>query len=127
MRIRKKVLIVDDDKSRLHNTLDLLESDEIEVVTHTSVFGVTSLVKSMQPYLVLFDINMTLPGDKLASLIHDYCDASDIPVFFCSFNDESSMVESLTGTGSPGYAWKGDPSDIWIKIKRDISQQAKNS
>ena len=49
MRIRKKVLVVNDDKLHLYKARDLLESDEIEVVTHTSAFGVTSLVRLMLP------------------------------------------------------------------------------
>ncbi len=96
------------------------------MVTHTSAFGVTSLVRLMQSDLILLDINMmALSGDKLASLIRDYCNSSCIPVVFHSFNDESSLLESVTASGIPGYTWKGDPADLRIKIKRDISKQAK--
>jgi len=126
MRIRKKVLVVNDDKLHLYKARDLLESDEIEVVTHTSAFGVTSLVRLMHPDLILLDINMmALSGNKLASLIRDYCDFSCIPVIFHSLNDESILLESVTATGVPGYTWKANPADLRIKIKRDISRQAK--
>lgn len=80
------------------------------MATHTSAFGVTSLVRLMQPDLILLDINMmALSGDKLASLIRDYCNSSFIPVVFHSCNDESSLLESVTVSGVPGYTLERGP------------------
>jgi len=114
-QIRKKVLVVNDDKSHLYETRDLLENEEIEVVTHTSAFGVTSLVRLMQPDLILLDINMMAQSSgKLAMLMRDYCDSCCIPVVFHSFNDETNLVECMMATNITGYAWKGI---LWTILK----------
>ncbi len=67
---RKKVLIIDDDELHLYKAKELLQNDQIDVVTLKNWLGVTNLVKKLQPDLLLLDINMSaLSGDRLASLL----------------------------------------------------------
>jgi len=123
MWIREKVSVVDNDKLHRYKTLDLFESDEIEVVTHATAFGVTGYVGSMQPDLIHLDINMpALAGDKLPSLPPDY---SYPFVFLSSFTHpitSAAWWDNVTTTGEPGYPWKGNLDDFRIKVRRDISE-----
>ncbi len=126
MRNREKVLVVDKNEVHLDRARNLLESDEIEVVTHTGAFGVTSRVRVMQPDLILLGINVPpLSDDNLASLLHNCCDSNRIPVIFQSSDDEGSMVESVKIHSVQGYICKGDPADLRIKVKMVLNKQSK--
>jgi DNA-binding NarL/FixJ family response regulator len=75
-------------------------------------------MRLMQPEIILLNISMmALSGDKLASLIRDYCYSSCIPVAFDSFNDERSLLGSVTASGVPGYTLERDLVDLRIKMK----------
>jgi CheY-like chemotaxis protein len=119
MQSKKKVLIVDDDAMHLYTTKELLQNDHIEVVTHRGGFGVTKLVSSMLPDLVLLDINMPgLSGDGLASLLRFNSATSKIPIVFHSSNDEDSLRESVETHGVRGYICKGNIADLRVKVNQ---------
>ncbi len=119
MHNRKKVLVVDDDEMHLYTTRELLESDQVEVITHKDCFGVTNHVRDEQPDLVLLDINMpALSGDRLASIIKPYCQLTHIPIVFHSSNDEDSLRELVRIHGVQGYICKGNVNDLRNKVRQ---------
>lgn len=121
-RNKKKVLVVDDDDLHLYTTKELLQSERLEVVTHQHGFGVTSLMKQLQPDLVLLDINMpALAGDKLATLLCSNSDISHIPIVFHSSNDEDSLRKLVQAHGVRGYICKGDVAALRHKVREYLS------
>ena len=121
-RNKKKILVVDDDELHLYTTKELLQDEHIEVTTHKGWLGVTNVVRSLQPDLVLLDINMpALSGDKLAGLIKPYCEAMKTPIVFHSSNDEDSLRESVATHGVQGYICKGNIADLRKKVNQYLS------
>jgi CheY-like chemotaxis protein len=122
MRSKKKVLIVDDDELHLYTTKELLQNEEVEVVTHKNWLGATNRVREVRPDLVLLDVNMpALSGDKLAAIIKPYCDAGGTPIVFYSSNDEDSLRELAATHGVRGYICKGDIIDLRCKINKYLN------
>jgi CheY-like chemotaxis protein len=117
MRAKKKVLMVDDDELHLYTSKELLENEQIEIITHSSGFGVTNLVSQLQPDLVLLDVNMpALSGDRLAQLLCFNKDTKHIPVVFHSSNDEDSLRGIVNTYGAKGYICKGNIAELRRKV-----------
>jgi DNA-binding NarL/FixJ family response regulator len=108
---KKKVLVVDDDELHLYTTKELLQDECCEVITHKSNLGigVTTLVRDVQPDLILLDVNMPgLSGDQLAKLLR----WRNAPFIFYSSNDEDSLRELAAQYGAKGYISKGDIAEL---------------
>lgn len=117
MRNKKTVLVVDDDEMHLYTTKELLQDERITVHTHLNGFGVTNLVRELQPDLVLLDINMpALSGDNLAALLHANDSTARVPVVFHSSNDEDSLRKIAAIHGARGYICKGDIAGLRNKV-----------
>lgn len=118
---KKKVLVVDDDELHLYTTKELLQTEHCEVITHKNGFGVTSLVRSLQPDLILLDINMpALSGDNLIYLIQGHGDEGRIPILFYSSNDEDTLRASAAAHGAQGYVCKGNIADLRKKVEHHL-------
>ena len=108
-KIKKKILLIDDDENCLIATKDLLEEEGYEVITHQNAFGSTNLIREVQPDLVLLDINMpALSGDTLLSVFRLNEKTKDVPIVFYSSNDEDSLRKAVSEHGVRGYICKGD-------------------
>ncbi len=120
---KKKVLIVDDDDVHLYTTRELLqEENDCEVITHKNGFGVTNLVRMVQPDLVLLDVNMPgLSGDNLAALLLSNNTTRTTKVIFYSSNDEASLRESVVRHGVADYICKGNIADLRNKVRRHLA------
>lgn len=115
---KRKVLVVDDDDIHLYTTRELLQEEQFEVVTHKNGFGVTNLVRMLQPDLVLLDINMPgLSGDNLVGLIQANDKTGATKVIFYSSNDETSLRESVARHGAADYICKGNIADLRKKVR----------
>ncbi len=124
-RNKKMVLVVDDDELHLYTTKQLLEHDELEVITKKSGFGVTNLVNMLQPDLVLLDINMPgLSGDNLAELLHGNDRTRNTPIIFYSSNDEDSLRQSVALHGVRDYICKGNIADLRKKVNEHVGLTA---
>jgi DNA-binding response OmpR family regulator len=86
-----RVLVVDDDEMQLELVQRILRLDGFEVATASAAIGVTSMVRSFQPHVVLFDANMpALPGHLLLGIVRRHADASVKLVLFSAL-DESKL------------------------------------
>ena len=122
MQTKKMVLVVDDDEMHLYTTKELLQDDRIEVLTHKNGFGVTNLVRELQPDLVLLDINMpALSGDGLAALLLANDSTARVPIVFHSSNDEDSLRKIVATYGARGYICKGDVAGLRNKVNHYLS------
>jgi len=116
-KIKKKILVIDDDEIHLITAKELLENAGYEVITHHNWFGSTNVIKKLQPDLVLLDINMpALPGDELSVILRSNDRTKDVPIVFYSSNDEDSLRQAASEYGVRGYVCKGDICNLRRKI-----------
>lgn len=114
--LKKRILIVDDDKAHLQTTEALLRSAGYEVVTHDTPFRTTEMIQTWRPDLVLLDVNMPgLAGDRLCTLIRGNR-RIQTRIFFHSSNDETSLRQAVAEYGADDYVCKGDISGLSRKV-----------
>jgi two-component system OmpR family response regulator len=117
MQKKKIVLVIDDDEIHLYTAQELLQSEQVEIITHQGSFGVTNLVNKIKPDLLLLDINMpALSGSSLAEILLPYCNEIKTPIVFYSSNDEDAMKDIVAEKGVHGYICKGDPDALRTKV-----------
>jgi PleD family two-component response regulator len=125
-RIKKRILIIDDDERHLISAKVILEEEGYEVITHYGGFGATNVVKEVQPDLVLLDINMpALSGDKLSSLLLSNDKTKNVPIVFYSSNDEDDLRRAVLEYGVKGYICKGDIFVLKKKVAFYLGQMDK--
>lgn len=106
--LKKRILIVDDDKNQLFTTRALLELAGYEVTVHDTPFRTSEIIQTWRPHLLLLDINMPgLAGDRLCSLIRSNRRISTL-ILLHSSNDENSLRLAAEEHGADGYVCKGD-------------------
>ncbi len=117
---RKRILIIDDNELHLYTTKALLQDDRYEVITHQNGFGVTDLVATLKPDLILLDMNMpVLSGEQVAFLIRLNSGNIRLPILFFSSYDEDTMRESASLCGA-GYIYKGDIAGLRQRVSQYI-------
>ncbi len=71
--VKPKVLVVDDDALQIDLVARTLRADGFEVQTSIQSIGVSNVVRTFLPDLVLLDVNIpALSGDKLVALARKY-------------------------------------------------------
>jgi CheY-like chemotaxis protein len=114
----KQILLVDDDERLLLTTRAFLEREGYSVTITSSPFGVSKLARSLQPNLILIDVNMPgLSGDGLAEVLSRNDQVSSIPVLFYSSNDAESLREKAARLRVAGYVCKGDLRELATKVR----------
>jgi PleD family two-component response regulator len=116
-KVKKKILVVDDDEKHLISTQEILTIEGYEVFTYSWWLGVTNFVKKLKPDLVLLDINMpALSGTGLSSLLLSNSGTKNIPIVFYSSNDEDSLRKAVSEYGARGYISKGNIYELKRKV-----------
>ncbi|NMO16222.1 response regulator [Pyxidicoccus fallax] len=104
MKIR--ILVVDDDQDQLALAERTLSAYGFDVRTHRSSLGVSNLVRTSAPDLVLLDVNIpALSGDKVLALARAQAPASTKFILF-SASDESKLRALARASGADGYISK---------------------
>ncbi|MBZ4418685.1 response regulator [Myxococcus sp. RHSTA-1-4] len=104
MKIR--VLVVDDDQDQLVLAERTLSAFGFDVRTHRSSLGVSNLVRTSAPDLVLLDVNIpALSGDKVLALARAQAPAGTKFILF-SASDESKLRALARASGADGYISK---------------------
>ncbi|MCK8498931.1 MULTISPECIES: response regulator transcription factor [Myxococcus] len=104
MKIR--VLVVDDDQEQLTLAERSLSAYGFDVRTHRSSLGVSNLVRTTMPDLVLLDVNIpALTGDKVLTLARGQAPVGTRFVLF-SASDESQLRKLALESGADGYITK---------------------
>jgi CheY-like chemotaxis protein len=117
-RKEKRILVVDDDDRHLHLAREVLESEGYLVHTHASGFGVTGIVQSFRPDLILLDITLPgLSGDDLAAFLLADDRTRHVPIVFYSSLDETSVISSTVRRRVRGYIRKGDIEELRSKVR----------
>lgn len=101
-----RVLVVDDDQVQLELVERTLRADGIEVKTCSSPIGVTNLIVSFAPRLVLLDVNIpALSGDRLLGISRKWAPEGTRFVLY-SANDESKLRGLAREVGADGWISK---------------------
>jgi len=101
-----RVLVVDDDPLQLELVERTLRADGIEVKTCTSPIGVTNLIVSFAPRLVLLDVNIpALSGDRLLGISRKWAPEGTRFVLY-SANDEAKLRGLAHEVGADGWISK---------------------
>jgi two-component system OmpR family response regulator len=116
----KRILVIDDDAKHLMTVKEILETEGHDVYTHNKPFGSTQLARTLEPDLILLDVNMPgLSGDTLARLLRSH---SEAPIVFYSSNDEDSLRQMVRFHKVNGYICKGDLYGLRVKVADYLAQ-----
>ncbi|MBU8899349.1 response regulator [Corallococcus sp. H22C18031201] len=117
MKIR--VLVVDDDQDQLVLAERTLSAFGFDVRTHRSSLGVSNLVRTTTPDLVLLDVNIpALSGDKVLALARAQAPKSTRFILF-SASDESKLRALAQASGADGYISKSvQGADLAKKLEQ---------
>jgi DNA-binding response OmpR family regulator len=101
-----RVLVVDDDQDQLALAERALSAYGFDVRTHRSSLGVSNLVRTSAPDLVLLDVNIpALSGDKVLALARAQAPAATKFILY-SASDESKLRALARASGADGYISK---------------------
>lgn len=121
-KVKKRILVIDDDERLLETTKGILEAEGFDVMTHCGSLGSTNLVKSAVPDMVMLDMNMpALSGETLAKVFRLNDKTKDIPVVFYSSNDEDTLRSAVAVHGAKGYICKGNLYDLRAKVHKFLA------
>jgi DNA-binding response OmpR family regulator len=103
---RIRVLVVDDDQEQLSLVKRTLSSYGFEVHTHTTSLGVSRLVRSETPDLVLMDVHLpALNGDKVLAVARTQANLKTKFILY-SASDETRLRTLALRSGADGYLTK---------------------
>ena len=101
------VLLVDDDHDVLESTTQLLMAKGLRVITSTSPFGVSNLVRQHAPDVVVLDVRMpALDGRTLATLLAKQPGTVTPIVIFYSGIDEPELQKLTRQLAGARYVLK---------------------
>jgi DNA-binding response OmpR family regulator len=110
-----RVLIVDDDQLQLELMERSLRIEGFQVATSSSVFGVSNIMRSFEPDVMLIDVHIpALSGDQLLGLARR--NAPDTTRFVLYSSCDEWRLKSLA---------KDTNADGWISKSADAAQVAK--
>jgi CheY-like chemotaxis protein len=105
----RRILVIDDDRTHLVTTQELLEEEGYQVFIQPSPFGATERIMVTRPDVVLLDVNMpALSGEALLPILKGREQTRATPVVLYSSNDESALRAAAARLGAAGYVCKGD-------------------
>lgn len=119
-----RVLIVDDDARTLDLVERTLRADGFEVMACSSPLGVTNLIMSFMPRIVLVDVHIpALSGDQLIAISRKWAPPSTLFVLY-SASDEGRLRGLAREVGADGWISKSvTGSDLTARL-RQYAQKA---
>lgn len=119
-RPSRKVLIVDDSATTREAVRLILEDEGFDVIAPDSVFGVTTLVMSERPDLILMDVNMpALEGNRIVELLRSRRWGQDAVVLLHSSLPEAELQQLTEDCGADGYLKKTLDPELLPRQVRD--------
>lgn len=123
--LSKKVLIVDDSATTREAVRLILEDEGFQVLCPESVFGVTTLVMSERPDIILMDVNMpALEGNRIVELLRSRRWGQEAVVLLHSSLPEGELQRLTRACGADGYLKKTlDPELLPQQIRGWLRQR----
>ncbi|MBE5853714.1 MAG: response regulator [Lachnospiraceae bacterium] len=128
LKVKKKILVVDDSGTTLRSIKEWLD-EEYQVVLAVSGIMALKYLAVEKPDLVLLDYEMPVcNGKQVLEMIRSEVDYADIPVIFLTAKGDRESVLNVMGLKPDGYLLKNqEPSAIVDAIKEFFEKQkAKN-
>ncbi|MCS6808250.1 MAG: hybrid sensor histidine kinase/response regulator [Bacteroidota bacterium] len=122
---RKKVVIIDDDEEALHTFEHILDSCGYYTFTASSGIEGISLVKYVQPDIVLCDVIMPdMNGYEVLSELRNHAATATIPVLLLSARGDLQEIRHAMKLGADDYLVKPFPTDDLLRcIEVRIAQR----
>jgi two-component system, OmpR family, response regulator len=115
-----RVLVVDDSEQTLELTARTLRAFGFDVATSAGSFGVSNLVRSFAPDLVLLDVEIPgLSGDQLLTIARRHAAAGTRFVLYSSC-DESRLRTLARETQADAWIPKSETGDTLVGRLRAI-------
>ena len=106
---RNKVVVIGDDAVSLYMIRELLVDEHLDVVTLRRGPGTLSLVRSIQPDLILLDNAVAASsGDEIRETLGRDEDLRAIPLVQCSSADGDGLRKRVRRFRTMGYTSRGD-------------------
>lgn len=104
--MRKKVLVVDDDKNNLMLEKDLLEVAGFEVFEAENASDGIAMARKEKPDIIIMDVRLPdMPGSEAARILRQDKDTLDIPIVFVTafvMVEGREELKDITNSGFMG-------------------------
>ncbi len=116
------ILVVEDNRTILENTTELLEMEGYSVITATNGKEGYSKVLKFLPDLIVSDIWMPeMDGFELLKTLGTHADLKNIPLIFFSARSEKKDIKKGIDMGAYDFIVKpSDLSDLLVSIKNSL-------
>ncbi|WP_394832954.1 response regulator [Pendulispora rubella] len=120
-RKRPRLVVVDDDPAQLGLLERGLTIEGFEVETREGPIGLTNLIRTFRPAIVLVDVYIpTLRGDRIVELVRGVADP-ETKYFLISAYTESELRLRATGTTVHGWLSKSlSMTEIGRRLKDSL-------
>ncbi len=114
-RVKKKVLVVDDDVLSLKISRARLESAGYDVITSERAIGTLLIIIREKPDVILLDLNMPeIGGENFIQIMQDQFESKSVPVIFHSSIDMESLRQKALQHGALGGISKTNNDQLFI-------------
>lgn len=119
------ILVVEDNRTILENTSELLEMEGYSVITATNGKEGYSKVLKFLPDLIVSDIWMPeMDGFELLKTLGTHADLKNIPLIFFSARSEKKDIKKGIDMGAYDFIVKpSDLSDLLVSIKNCLQSR----
>lgn len=120
--MKKKILIVDDDKFLRELLIEKLNSLNFEVNSVSESILALNIIKTNKPDLILLDVLLPgLSGLETLNVLRADDENMHIPVILISRLDEPELIRTAKRLGADDYLVKPFTSEILIEKIKDIA------
>src|ERR1700749_2255825 len=113
-----RILIVDDNQQQLDLTSRQLKSFGFDVATSAGSFGVSNLVRSFAPDVVLLDVEIpALSGDRLLAIARRYAEPGTRFVLFSACDETRPLARE---TQADGWISKSETAEELVTRLRKL-------
>ena len=107
-----KLLVIDDDTAVTDLLSLLLKSQGFEVIATNNSSDGLSMIREMQPDLVILDLMMPeMDGWEVCRAVRQF---SQVPIIILSALNDPSMIASVLDAGADDYLTKPTPSRVLV-------------
>jgi len=105
--MKKKVLVVDDNKSNLLLEKDLLEVAGFEVFEAENAAVGIAMARKEKPDIIIMDVRLPgMRGSEAASILRQDKETSDIPIVFVTASVMAGEKEEINAITNSGFIGK---------------------
>jgi len=125
----KKILIVEDSREILENTIEILELAGYTVISAVNGAHGLMMTATQKPDLILCDMRMPqMSGSEMLEELRKNPETKDIPFIFFTASAEKSEIQKGLDSGAFDYIVKPFDADHLVNVIRNkIGSSEKNS